>query len=150
MILKNSTIQRWIDLLSRDGKNTKKQVRDEMIKELNKHTPGIKLPMEEIKELYCVQKWSAQELADKYFVTIQTILNRLRNAGIEIEKDYVLRKLTPHLEDIEIMYLDKMMTTTEIAEIYNVSDTTVRKFLKKNNIPIRNPHYKGKKYKKYA
>lgn len=137
---------RWIELLSKGGLNTKKQVREEMKQYLKEkypekepkkkaYTPRIELPMDEIIDLYLNKKWSIQDIAHKYWVSTTLIRIRLRESNALIENRHKLSN--DDLERIRKLYVDDLLTLKEIGNIFGVSDMTIRNFMIEHNIPRR-------------
>ena len=61
----------------------------------------------------------------------------LRSEGVEIRDWNEIEKVKIDDEDLRRMYVDEMMTTSEIAEVYNTSPQTIRKRLIKNDVKLR-------------
>ena len=61
----------------------------------------------------------------------------LKSEGVEIKDWNEIEKVKIDDEDLRRMYVDEMMTTPEIAEVYNTSPQTIRKRLIKNGVKLR-------------
>jgi DNA-binding transcriptional regulator LsrR (DeoR family) len=107
------------------------------------HKNIIELPLEEIRNLYLVEKLSCKEIATRYGVSSPTIRKRLRSLGVEIRKPqfpiYNGKKVNIPIEDLKKLYYEDNWTLEEIAEIYFVTETTIRNYLKAYGLPRRKP-----------
>lgn len=110
----------------------------------------IDLPIEELKHDYTINKLSAMDLAFKYLCSEKTIIKRLKDNGVYIRSKRLgspsLKGLDPAI--INDLYWNKVMSTREIAEIYNVTPPTINAFMRANDIPLRSPKHKGRKTKR--
>jgi hypothetical protein len=61
----------------------------------------------------------------------------LKMMGVEIKDWNEIERIKFDDDDLRRMYVDEMMTTTEIAEVYHTSGITVSKRLKKIGVPLR-------------
>lgn len=132
MYIKKSTLINWIE-----------RIKDIDLKdEINSYIPApkptqdscIPLPMDEIIELYQANT-PLVEIANKYYVSISTIKNRLKKIGIQRVKKYngqtlLIRKIDPAI--IAHLYLDDRLTLAEIGDRYNCSGPSVAKILREN------------------
>lgn len=108
-----------------------------MLKKNNFHY--IDLPVDEIVYLYTVKKWKTSEIAEKYIVHPATILNRLHSKGIKTPKS---KGTEPILKNIDIdnvvkLYFEEKKKVKDIAKSLGCAESTLRKFLYKNNIHLK-------------
>jgi len=99
----------------------------------------MKLCLAEINEiinLYVNENKSATELAKLYKCTPSTILSYLRNSNIEIKSSGHWHKKV-ELEDIKYDYEVLKLSTTKIAEKYNMNPVSVWERLKKGGVVIK-------------
>lgn len=108
----------------------------------------IELPLEEIRNLYLVEKLNCKEIATRYGVSSPTIRKRLRSLGVEIRKPqwpiYNGKKINIPIEVLKKLYYEDNWTLEEIAEIYFVRETTIRNYLKAYGLPRRKPGQRKK------
>lgn len=140
IIINESEFERFIKKYLPIYLNEKKENKNES---LNKNI--IKLPLEEIRNLYLVEKLSCKEIATRYGVSSPTIRNRLNSLGVEIRKPqipiYSGKKNNIPIEDL---YYEYNLTLEEIGEIYHVSGNTIKNHLKAYDLPRRKPGQKKK------
>jgi len=87
-------------------------------------------------KLYRDQKKSAMEVSKFVGCSVQTLINNLREYGIDIRTNgYWNEKVT--LEQIKYDYEILKLSTTQIAEKYNMGDGSIYERLKKNGVKIR-------------
>lgn len=80
----------------------------------------------------------AKETGKSYNYYYKLICKYKKEFGINgILSYYHWLKYTKEIEKIKSLYLDKLMSTPNIAKIYNVSERTVINWLTLENIPIR-------------
>jgi predicted DNA-binding protein YlxM (UPF0122 family) len=109
---------------------------------------------EELERLYIIEEHSAGEIAQKYDLCTSSVTRKLKKYGIPLRSLSESRKRwgnkkyngsSPRLKFIidkstlKDLYTSKCLSTFVIAEMYNVSPTTVSNKLRKFNIPIRSP-----------
>ena len=109
------------------------------LKEHNiKLKPGascIKLPINEMIELYNTGNYTVRDLASKYYVSYSTIVNRLKEHNINLGHGGPKEKLKiSDLEDIKKLYTQDKLSYDRIGKIYNCSHNCVRVFIKKHRI----------------
>ena len=101
----------------------------------------INLPMEEIKRLYVEEKVSSVKIAILYDVSSCTIINRLKEIGVDTsKKSKKIKDLTK--ETLEKLYFEEKKEYKEIAAMYDVSTSCILYHLKKFDIKINR---RGKK-----
>ena len=109
--------------------------------------PKKVLPMKKIKRLYLDEDYDLVDLAKIFRVSTNTIALRLKEMGVKLKgRKLIADKLD--VEKIKRLYWGEKKTSNEIGRIYEVSGQTILLYMRKNNILIREPHYKGKVYKK--
>lgn len=87
--------------------------------------------------LYKDQKKSAMETSKIVGCSTQTLINNLREHGIDIRTNgYWNEKAT--FEQLKYDYIDLKMSLTEIAEKYKMSPSSILERLNKNGIKLRN------------
>lgn len=99
-----------------------------------------KLSYKQLYQLYINQKKTPIEIGKIVGVSSTTIRNWLRAGEIPLRvghdaQGYNFEK--PSREELERMYIKEKKSSSEIAEIIGVNSTTVVRWLKKENIPIR-------------
>lgn len=114
-------------------------------KNVFKITPRKKLPLNKIKKLYLEEDYNIEDLEVEFNVSATTLRKRLKEMGVKLRGRKLLKFSK---EEIKKLYLEDKMTSNEIGQKLGCSGQTIRNFMKKNNISIRDPHYKGKIYKK--
>lgn len=124
--------------------------------EANRARYGINISKKELKKSYLEQKMSSPEIAKIYHCSPCTIRDLLRKYKIRVrtksEAIQLLYNINISKKELKKLYLEKKMSSPEIAEKFNCSPTYVRDKLKEFNIPIRSlqealflsnkPHYK--------
>ena len=103
---------------------------------------GTKPTNQELADLYVQEKLTPAEIAEMYKVGVTSVGTWLREAEIPVRdrSEALLTKSggkKPSEEELESLYVTKKMNLREIAEQYNVHDTTVRLWLLRLGIPIR-------------
>lgn len=78
-----------------------------------------------------------KEIGAKYSHCKKTVSFFLKKNGIEIKEWNEEQRIKIDDEELKNMYVNKFMTTVEIAKIYNTSSQTIRKHLIKIKIPLR-------------
>ena len=94
------------------------------------HTPSHE-EAEKIAEEY-LSGASTYELASKYGCHRTTIGNTLKRQGIEISNHIEGRKY--QTEEVIRQYVEENQTIKQIAKMYDVSESTIYKCLKRNHI----------------
>lgn len=92
--------------------------------------------IELIKKLYVEDKLKVEEIARKIYMNKGSVYKILRKLDIPRRKKPVDKNIFD-VETIRRLYIDEKLTTTQIAEIYNVSFWYIYNYMKVNNIPIR-------------
>lgn len=103
----------------------------------------IDLPVDEIVELYTVQKWKTSKIAAKYFVHESTILKRLHSRGIETPKP---KGIESKLKNIDLdkavkLYFENGLKLKDIAKSLNCCESTLRKFAMKHNVRFKRMNF---------
>lgn len=105
----------------------------------------IELPIEEIVRLYKYEHINATELANRYNVSIGTILKHLYNNDIpKIYPNCTHNQSSSHkiilsksdTDEIIRLYTVEHLASLEIGKRFNISFPTVIRILRENNIPI--------------
>ena len=137
-----STALKWIkddgfDLRSRSEAN---RLRWQSIKS-NRPTK------EELERLYCDENLLQKEIASKYGVCKQVVIDWFKEDGIEARTRSEANRLRlgldlqlsgkPTKEELERLYCDENLLQKEIADLRGVSESTVRKWLKEDGIEMR-------------
>lgn len=111
--------------------------------------PKIKLPLEKIKRLYLEEDYDVLDLEVEFDVSTTTIVNRLKEMGVKLKRKIpITNQLSPEI--INKLYWEDKMTSKEIGKKYGISGQNIIQYMRKHNIPRRDPHYKGKIYKKFV
>ena len=105
--------------------------------------PNLKIPSkEELEDFYVKQRESTIEIAEKYGVSNYTVSKWLKDVGIAIrnnsERHFKLGGRIPSEDELRRDYLDNWMSQNGLGGKYCVSSLTIRNWLRKFNIPIRN------------
>jgi len=96
----------------------------------------------EVVELYVVKLMSTLDIAKKYQVSKGTISNILKRYNVPLRNPSE-KALTPkEEEDVVELYVKQQMSALNIAKKYQVSDDTILRILKRNNVDIINPGHK--------
>ena len=107
----------------------------------NAHLKGKTLPTkDELTQLYITQRLSIAKISDIYNVSAQTIHTYLKKHDIKPRNPSEARlkgKTLPTKESLEQLYITQMLTTKEIANMYNVGSSTISSLLKKYDIKTR-------------
>lgn len=98
----------------------------------------INILAKELIKLY-QQETPLNELAEIYGCSITTIMRRLREIGISVNKSKGVR-INIKKRDLEKLYKKQKLTTYEIAEKFNCCQATIWKKLKQFRIKRRKPH----------
>lgn len=105
---------------------------------------------EELLELY-VDKWMSYEaIAEIYKVDKTTIpywlkrhgINRRKNSETFLGKDFY----EPTKDELESLYCEQLLSTSDIATVYNCSSGTISKRLKENGIELRPNLFNGAEF----
>ena len=88
------------------------------------------------KEMY-LNGYTLSETAKGFNTTRDVLSPRLQVIGVAIRKWNEVQKINATKEDLVRLYCDEMMTTYEIADIYNTSNVTIQKHLKRHGIKLR-------------
>lgn len=106
----------------------------------------INIPRKKLKNLYLNQKASSPEIAKTYHCTPGTIRRLLRKYGIKIrtksEAIRLLYNINIPRKELAKLYLERKMSSTEIAKKFNCSPASIRERLRECRIPIRS-HYEA-------
>ncbi|MEM5853535.1 MAG: sigma-70 region 4 domain-containing protein [Candidatus Aenigmatarchaeota archaeon] len=104
---------------------------------------------DELKELYYEKKMSTKSIGMLYNVSgaaVSYIMKKWKMSTRTPAQIGVLKMKAPPYGEIYKMYTEEGKSTEKIAKILNVSPSSVRKWLKKANIPIRNRAEACRKY----
>lgn len=104
-------------------------------------TKKIHLDSEELIRLYTIDKISIKKLAIHYNVSGITISKNLKDLGIEVDPQPQKNKNVYNLDVSDVSKLiQEGKCVYEIAEIYQIDERQISKFLKNNNIEYnKNP-----------
>ncbi len=105
--------------------------------------PNLKIPSkEELEDFYVKQRKSTIKIAEKYGVSNYTVSKWLKDVGIAIrnnsERHFKLGGRIPSEDELRRDYLDNWMNQKDLGGKYGVSSPTIRNWLRKFNISIRN------------
>ncbi|HUS49975.1 MAG TPA: hypothetical protein VMZ91_07400 [Candidatus Paceibacterota bacterium] len=98
----------------------------------------INVPGRELIKLY-QKEIPLNKIAENYNCSINTIMRRLRENGISVNKSKGVRTNIKK-KDLEKLYKKQKLTTYEIAEKYDCCQATIWKKLVEFNIPRRTPY----------
>lgn len=94
----------------------------------------------ELKRLYNKEELSISEIAKRFYVSRETISNRLKEYNIKIRKKQYFIKLPKR--ELCNSYEKKKLITVQIAKIYGCCIATINKRLREYGVKIRtNPQY---------
>ena len=100
-----------------------------------------KLPAKKLKELYWQRKMSSPEIAKIYHCWPEYVRELLRKYRIRIRTKSEAKKLLFSINipkgELRKLYLEKKMSSTEIAKEFNCSATLIKNKLREYKIPIR-------------
>jgi intein-encoded DNA endonuclease-like protein len=123
------------DLLRKYGVNTR------TLSEARKLVFKIDIPKRELKRLYLGKKLSSFKIAKIYKCGSVTIRRRLREYGIKVrtlsEVKRINSKINISKKELKNLYVDRRMSSPEIAKIYHCSPVVIRYWLRKYGIKIR-------------
>jgi len=98
-----------------------------------------KISRKELYDLYVIQKTNPSKIAKKHNCKYDTIIRKLRKYGFS-NKFSKGKKVEISKKELIKLYLNKKLTTYDIAEKLGCCQATVWKRLKIYNIKRRNPH----------
>lgn len=129
----NNTISYWMNFHGIKPRTTSEAVK------LFARDKKIQIPKEDLIELYKKRRLPPSKIAEKYNCRICTVLNRLREYGIEIwSSNGTWLKITK--EELKNLYEKQGLSTYEIAEKYNCCQATIWKRFKQFGIKARTPN----------
>ncbi len=113
-------------------------------------TKGLKFTKDQLENLYWDKKLSLSQIGEQFHCQGTNILYWLKKFGIKRRLPYWKNKVDIPKRVLEDLYLNKKMSSIEIAEkLGNVNARTIRKKLKKFGIPTRSLSEAGtKKFKR--
>ena len=95
----------------------------------------IDIDMKLLTHLHLNKRHSLQVLADKvFFVSRQTLYNRLKEANIKVGKEFI------DPQEVKRLYLDEQLSLYSIATKFNCSHTRVNNILRSQNVKLRSKH----------
>lgn len=95
---------------------------------------------ETLRKMYWDDKMSAREIGEQFGMSSQTIRNRMRKNNIPLRQErHNFSKIALSPETVRKLYWDDNVSTKIIGEMFGASRTSVRLFMRRNNIPIRAP-----------
>lgn len=103
------------------------------IRENNKYST---LPIDSIIEEY-QNGISAYKIADKYHVSSIVIYDILKRNNVSMRTPSETLKIQLPVNEIVDLYINKKMSTIKISDLYGVSNKTIARVLKDNNITLR-------------
>lgn len=132
--LSQSTISKYLRKLDIKFRSPRETAFLQYKKEVEKPTN------KQLYDWYVVQRKTPKDIGEIIGVSSSTIRTWLNNAEISLRVGsralgYTFEK--PTGEELKQMYVKERKSSSEIAEIIGVSSTTVVRWLKKKNIPIR-------------
>jgi len=104
----------------------------------------------ELKNLYCVQKISTEQISKRYGCNHVTILNRMKKYRIKSRGLLGLTKpIKISKEKLEYLYYDRNLSIAKIAKILHKSKGGIERKIKYFDIKTRNINNRACKYKKF-
>ena len=97
---------------------------------------GSAIPIQILLDLYLKEKWPVPWIATHFKVSRQAIYERLRKAGMKLEKRSV-KTVGLTAEQLRDLYCNKKLTMREIAKQFGISADTVSLQLHRFRFPIR-------------
>jgi len=101
----------------------------------------VSVDEKEVIRLYTIELKSAQEIGEMYGTTHTTIYRILEQNGIQIRDSHgslkTLRLLEPHRDEIIDLYVNHKKSAQYIADLNGVNQNTLIKFLRENNVEMR-------------
>jgi predicted DNA-binding protein YlxM (UPF0122 family) len=99
---------------------------------VRKNSESLIVPSyETLFELYIINGYSIKDISIKYNVYDSTVRYWIKNVGMQINT------ITISKDEIYKLYIDDKLSTVQIGKIYNISNCTVGRILKKYNIRAR-------------
>jgi Transposase. len=101
--------------------------------------------LEEVTRLYRDEDWTAERIAKKYGVWINTVFGWLREAGVprRIAARQPFKADPEHLKDL---YNRQKLSLKEIGKQFGVDEMTVLRFFRRHGIPRRpRGHFRNRK-----
>lgn len=98
------------------------------------------IPSEELEWMYLNEGMSIREIAKEIGVGRSTVSNWLREYGIQprsMLESKLKGKVKPCKKELEQMYIDDMMTITEISDVLGVVSSTISNWLHEYGITVR-------------
>ena len=99
----------------------------------------IDIPCAELRELYVVRDWTAEQVATHYGCDSTTIRRKLHGCGIPIHPSRGRPCVEIPCAELRELYLAQEWTTAQIAIHYDRSDSTINRWFRKCGIPTRPP-----------
>jgi len=97
----------------------------------------------EAKRLY-EAGWTIVQVANKYGVSQDTVLKRLREAGATIRPARVKFGHTLTADLLRTLYVEKNLRAQDIARRFRCSTSSVYNWLRRNRIPLKRPRATNK------
>ena len=101
--------------------------------------PIPRISKDQLIKMYVDEDLTVGEIAQRCNVSRQTVYNTMARYGVPRQKKSKIRRMFD-LEQVEAL-MDKNMTTTEAAEKLGVPVSSLRTYIKDNNIKTRNERY---------
>lgn len=92
--------------------------------------------LQKLKDLYLIDKLTLKQIGEKIGVSKQAVHSRLRLAGVEL-RPRSRRPLTINRETLFDLYVNQMLSPGKIGEKFGLTNSTIRDYLIKNNVPMR-------------
>lgn len=104
---------------------------------MKKRSDYVEIPKAVLEQLYYEQGLKQREIAQRFGVSTQTIVNRMAEYGMATRghQDYLYIDIPKH--ELERLYIQENRTAPEIAKLYGVAASLVYNRLREHGIPIR-------------
>ncbi len=107
--------------------------------------PNPVYDLQELKDLYLIDKLTLKQIGEKFGVSKQAIHSRLQLADVELRPRSRM-PLNIDRETLLDLYVNQKLSPAKIGEKFGLTNSAIRQYLIKNNVPIRG---RGESFIKY-
>lgn len=95
------------------------------------------ISQESVYDLYVIKNLSTLKIGKMFNCSYSTIIDRLKEFGISVRSPNEVRKRSIKEERLQVLYVDKKMSSIKIGKILGCSNMTICDRLRRFGIPIR-------------